>query len=200
MKLKNVLFCAALVGSTAIVTATVVSQDHPGGEMPEWMTPEAMARMTPNEHHEALKQFLGTWDQEFKHWESPGSDPEVMHGKTTYSWLIEGRYLKGKYEADFGGMPFEGYEIMGYDNMKGEYFSIWFDNFGTGYLISTGQLKGDVMTMSGTGDDPMTGEKNVKMRSVGTLVDDNNMTFEMFTNKGGADFKVMEATAKRVKK
>jgi hypothetical protein len=200
MRLKNLALSLGLIAATAFVTATVVSQEQPDGQMPEWMTPEAMARMTPNEHHEKLAQFVGTWHQDMKFWESPGAEPSAMSGTSTYTWLIEGRYLKGKYEANFGGMPFVGYEIMGYDNMKQEYFSIWFDNFGTGYMISTGQLKGDTMSMSGTSDDPMTGEKGIKMRSVGKIVDDNTMTFEMFRSSDGAEFKNMESTSTRIKK
>jgi len=200
MKIKNLALTLGLMGATALVTASVVSQDKPAGEMPEWLTPEVLARMQPGEHHKKLDKFVGKWDQHIKHFAAPGSEPEVMTGTSEYKWILDGRILKGTYHGDMGGMAFEGIEFMGYDNMRNEYFSIWFDNMGTGFSVSRGQLEGNKMNMAGTMDDCMSGAKDVATRSVSTLVGDDKMKFEMFMkDPQGNENKVMEIVATKAK-
>ena len=54
-------------------------------------------------------------------------------------------------------MPMEGFSIDGYDNVKGEYFSLWLDNMGTGYMLSIGERSedGKSVTYTGSMPDPM---------------------------------------------
>ena len=197
MKLKNVLFSVALISSTALVTATVVSQDKPAaGHEQDWSNPA----MEPGEHHKKLQEFVGKWNYELKHWTDPSSEPHTMSGTSEYEWILDGHYLKGKITGDFGGETFEGLEIMGYDNMRNEYFSIWIDNMATGYAISKGNFKGDQMVMRGTMDDPMSGTKDLKTRSVGGHTGDGKMKHEMFiTDATGKEVKAMEIVSTRAK-
>lgn len=194
MNLKNVALSLALVGGTAFVTATVVSQDKPAGDhgMPD------MTLCMPGEHHKALDKFVGTWNDDLKHWMDPNSEPGTMQGTTESKWILDGHYLMGHFKGEYEGMPFEGIEIRGYDNMRNEYFTIWLDSMGTGYSISKGNMKDGKMVMHGTTDDPMSNMKDIKTRSVGTELSDGKMKFEMFAvGPDGKEVKTMEIISTR---
>jgi hypothetical protein len=198
MNLKNALICLALVGSTALVTATVVSQDKPGE--PEWqIPPETMQKMQPGANHKKLDPYVGKWNQNVKMWMDPASEPTPMTGTAEYEWVLDGRYIKGKYSGDMGGMPFQGLQFLGHDNNRGEYVSVWMDNMGTDIYTSKGQMKGSALTMTGKMDDCMSGRNDVPFREVTTFTGKDQMKFEMFsTDESGKEIKVMEIVSTRV--
>ena len=79
---------------------------------------------------------------------------------------------------------------------------MWIDNMGTGMYVSHGTANenGDVITLQGSMDDPMSGRKDVPTRSVSTTVDENTHKMEMFaTGPDGTEFKTMEVVYTRQK-
>jgi hypothetical protein len=80
------------------------------------------------------------------------------------------------------GMPFEGRNILGYDNFRNEYVSIWRDNLSTAPMISRGTFDPatKTMTMTATMDDFMSGARDVPVRQVMTVTDDTHATMEMY--------------------
>ena len=97
---------------------------------------EAMQRLgSPSEGHKALEPFVGSWTYTLEWWMSPDAPPESMTGTTTNSLIFGDRFLKqevhGEGEAE-GHPPFEGIGFTGYDNIRQEYQSVWFDSVGTG--------------------------------------------------------------------
>ncbi len=94
--------------------------------------------MKPGEFHEHLKDFVGVWSADAKMWMDPNAPPVISKGQATFKLIFDGRFLYGDFVAEFMGMPFKGINIMGYDNGKKEFFSIWLDNSNTGIISATG--------------------------------------------------------------
>ena len=118
-------------------------------EMPE-MTPQMEAEMVawmqlaqPGSHHEHLAPFVGTWKGEVTMWMAPDTPPITEQSLAEVNWILGGRYLQWKQTGEFGGMPFEGLTIEGYNNGEQRYESIWIDNFGTLILFYTGSCSDD---------------------------------------------------------
>ena len=113
--------------------------------------------------------------------------------------MLGGRYFKSTHTGMMMGMPFEGYEISGYDNVKKEFFNVWMDNMGTGIMVSTGTYDEATKTLTFTGQmtEPMGTEMNV--REVITAPDKDHSLFEMYVDMGGNEMKTMEIKYTRVK-
>ncbi|MHC5023238.1 MAG: DUF1579 family protein [Planctomycetota bacterium] len=182
MNLKSSLVVAALVASTAFVTAQVVSQEKkekPRGQehghahdehaeqaqqegMPEWMK-----YTTPGEHHQKLEPFAGQWTYTIQMWEYPDAEPMETDGAIEYKWILDGRYLLGHYTGEFMGEAFEGFDLIGYDNFRGEYITLWIDSHSTAFTQSTGKFneKKNAFTHRGQHDNVMTGQKNMPFKT-----------------------------------
>jgi hypothetical protein len=150
---------------------------------------------TPGKEHAMLAKSDGKWDAEMTMWMEEGSAPQVTKSSCTNKMIYDGRYQQSTFKGDFGGMPFEGTSITGYDNAEKVYFSTWMDNMSTG-----------MMTMKGTWDDatqsivfkgkmvcPANGIE-CDMRETYKIVDDNTHIMEMYgpDMKTGKEYKSMQ--------
>jgi hypothetical protein len=161
---------------------------------------EAMMKMaTPGPMHELLKPMAGTWKATIKSWMAPG-EPTVSEGRSENTWILGNRYLQSSHRGDFGGMPFEGFGLMGYDNQKKEFVSVWADNMGTGIAFSDGSAdpSGKVLTMKSVMNDPATG-KPVPYRMITKVADENQYSMSMICNRDGKEQTEMEITYTRMK-
>lgn len=164
---------------------------------------EMMAKMqeagTPNENHAVLNGMVGSWDHTAKWWKAPGTEPDVTTGTTEAKWILGGRFVEGIVTGTMMGQPFEGKSIVGYDNVKKEYTSIWIDSMMTGMMVSKSTYDAATKTFSETGDFscPFMGP-NTKYRGAIKLIDDNSYVYEMYmTGPDGAEMKTMEITYTR---
>ena len=137
---------------------------------------------TPGEPHKLLARYEGTWKAVVKSWGDPSKPPEVSEGTMESRMVLGGRYLADRYEGTAMGQPVTGIGMTGYENYRKHFFGTWFDSMGTGFMSTTGTLdaSGKVMTSWGTMDDPAA-KKSVKVKIVGTWIDDDFHRFEMFT-------------------
>lgn len=146
------------------------------------------AHSTPGEHHKHMESWAGEWDLAVKHRMDPGAPWEESKSTSSAKMAMGGRYLiekvKGAFDMGDGGPPaeFEGMALMGYDNSKQKYFSIWIDNFGTGMMEEWGTCDGagKVLTTTGRVYDPMIGAER-DSKSVSTVVDSDTRRLEMYT-------------------
>jgi len=139
--------------------------------------------MTPGEHHKLLEKCVGTWDSEVKMWmNGPDGDATVTRGTSVNTMALGGRYLQQDFKGETMGRPFAGTGFTGYDNFNKKYVGFWIDNMSTGMSTMEGSLSKDrkTLTMWGKMDEPMTGEKNKKVKYVTKLVDDNKQVFEVY--------------------
>jgi Protein of unknown function (DUF1579) len=210
MKLRHLLFGAALVITTATVTTQVISQQEKGKGAPPEMTPEQQAEMqkwiefaTPGENHALLQKRVGKWNGDVKHWIEPGGEPMTFKASSEIKPIFDGRYFVEEVEGEGfePGHTFLGKSLTGYDNIKKKFFWAWVDNMGTGIMNAEGTYDPATKSFKYTYDHPdVLKGKYVKGRSVDRWVDDDTYIGEMYgPDKTGKEYKMMEITFKRVK-
>jgi Protein of unknown function (DUF1579) len=161
--------------------------------------PVAVKPDLPGTVHKRLGDLAGTWDVSTRY---IIGDKE-REGKATCEakMILGGRFLQQDYSSSFQGEPFHVLQLWGYDNIKKKSIEIMMDTMGTGVLHNEGTVSDDgkVITNSGESRDPQTG-KPYKLRTVTTIVDDDNFVIEWFgTEDGGKEAKVVTLTHKRKK-
>ena len=172
------IFALALVAG-ALLAATPQSQAQE-------MTPEMMAAWTeattPGEHHQVLNGGVGKWEQKLTMWMAPGAPPIESTSTSTAAWSFDGRWMEEDITGTFMGMPFQGRSLMGYDNFRDEYVSIFMDNMSTAPMIARGTYDPATrtFTLTGTMDDFMSGTRDMPFRQVTTITDDTHATMEMY--------------------
>jgi Protein of unknown function (DUF1579) len=156
--------------------------------------------MTPTEVHKMIAQSDGEWTGEVMHWMTPDAPATSSKCKCTNRMTMGGRYQISEYSGEFMGMPFEGMNILGFDNAKKVFMTTWIDNMGTGVMNMQGPWneKTRSMSLKGTMVDPMTG-KDTEAKETFTIVDDNTQVMQMFAPRpdGKGMFKTMEIKFKR---
>ena len=192
------LFALLFVFLLAVSSNVLIAQEE-GGEMDPAMMKAWQESMTPGPMHEMLAHRVGEWKAEVTTWMDPAKPPETSEAKTVTEAILGGRYFKSTHTGMMMGMPFEGYEISGYDNVKKKFFSIWLDNMGTGFMTSEGTYDeaSKTLTLTGQMTEPMGNTVNV--REVAKDMDNDNSTFEMYVDMGGKEMKTMEIKYTRVK-
>lgn len=165
----------------------------PEEEMQAWM-----AYSTPGEVHQMLAKSNGTWTCDGQSWMNPDSPAIKYAGSAVNKMILGGRYQESVHTGTMMGGPFEGRSTLGYDNAKKVFQSTWVDNMGTGVMYMEGPWDAATksITFKGKGIDPGTG-KDVDMREVFTMVDDNTHQMKMYCTKDGKEVKLMEMTMKR---
>jgi len=58
---------------------------------------------------------------------APGQEPTEAVGSERVTPICQGRWLWTDFQAQFGGMPFEGHGLVGYDTKAERYVSYWID-------------------------------------------------------------------------
>lgn len=199
------IVCALCLSVVAFAAAAAAAGEGEGkaagtheghGHDQEAMMQEIMEKYgTPGPEHAYMEPLVGSFKYESSFWMEPGMEPERSTGSSEYSWVHGGRFLKQTAEGQVMGQSFTGTGIMGYDRFNKEAVSVWFDNMGTGVMMSTGAIDatGKIFTFEGTVDDVWTGEKDQWVKSVLRIEDENQHVFTMYA-KGpdGKEFKNFE--------
>ena len=185
------------------------------GDKMEAMAPAAGAEMTPeqkemqsrmkeystvNEHHDVLKSLEGKWITHVKFWMDPKGPAQESDGTSEAKMILSGHVLEQTFTGTFMGQPFEGRGIIGYDNMKKEYTSIWFDNMATGIETGSGQYDAEKKTMTAEGSMscPITNDTHRWHKDTTTIVDADHYTYESYLkDKDGNEYKGMEISYTR---
>jgi hypothetical protein len=171
-------------------------------DSPEAMMEQYLKIGQPGPAHKELEKRAGKWEHVTKMWFDPSKPPTESKGTTEYRLILGGRYLLQEFSGEFLGKPFNGVGFIGYDNFKKQYITVWIDSIGTSVFTSLGSpdASGNVITYIGEMDEPVTGEKNKKIRSVERIVDNDRHIFEMYDNiPGVGEVKTMEITYTRKK-
>ena len=188
--------CALMVGA-GLVRAEQPKMAVPAMDPAKQAAMEAMQRLgSPSEAHAVLKPLAGTWTYTGEFQMSPEEAPEVMTGTTTNTLIFGGRFLRQETAGQMKDMPpFEGVGILGYDNVRKEYQSVWYDNMNTALMTGAGQYDpaAKALTLQGEFSCPMTGEAHRAFRDVWTIVDQDHTTYQSYMRTPeGREFKAME--------
>jgi len=136
----------------------------------------------PGPAHKALDALVGDWKAEVKCWMEPGSAPEVTQGTAKVSWKFNGRFLQEEFHGQMMGKPFSGQTLIGYDNTKQTFNSVWISDTQTSMFTSEG--KGDsgnkVITLEGKASCAFSGRTDVPMKTVLRIDSPDKHVLEMY--------------------
>lgn len=205
MRLQNAILAAGLAGIafTAGTFATPASQEDARNqeEMPSMdeMMAAYMAAGETNEHHEGLKQFVGTWDATSKFWSVPGEPPMESTGVMVGKAIFGGRFVEQSFESNIMGQEFVGRGLWGYSNTDECYKSIWIDNMVTDLGFSTGYLSedGKIYTLMGSQTSPMDGSREAYEDICAIRSDDQHSFTRFMIMPDGSKMKSMEIVYNR---
>lgn len=102
----------------------------------------AQAPPKPGPEHELLKQSEGTWDATIK------MGPAESKGVSTYKMDLGGLWLFSTFKGEFGGAPFSGRGVDGYDAGKQKYVGAWVDSMDSSLMTSEGTYDKATKTMT----------------------------------------------------
>lgn len=178
--MKNPSFFLAIL---FLWTLPVRSQDTTAAiPEPDEATKKWTEASSPNEHHEKLSMFTGLWDTRSAFWIEGGDrPPSESRGTANFTWVLGERFLKQEFNGEFMGQPMAGIGYMGYDNVRKEYTQFWIDNTSTAMYFAAGNYDsaGTILTLTGTMDEPATGEMNKPVKYVLRLVDKYRWVYEL---------------------
>ena len=150
---------------------------------------------TPGPAHKALEAFVGNWKAEVKCWCEPGAAPNVSQATAKASWTLNGHFLEEEFHGEMMGKPFTGRSLMGYDNIKQTFNTVWVSDMQTSILTSEGKGENGnkVITLAGKSNCPATGRKDIPIKTVFRVLSPDKYVFEMFNDSA----KTMEITYTR---
>lgn len=185
-----------------IIVLTVISgMTQETKQTREEMMEAYMKMMAVTENHEFLKNFEGEWDVTTTAWMEPGAEPSVTQNSAKAKMILDGRFLMVSFKGTMFGQPFEGIQIVGYDNLQKKFVSFWIDSSSTGFYLTKGTRdeEKNVITEMGLWPDPMSRE-DMKVRTTTTLISKDEYVYEMHMMlPDGSEFKSMENRSTRKK-
>src|SRR5262249_5478919 len=131
-------------------------QPWPAGGDQDEMRRKAEAAARPGPGHKALEHFVGNWKAEGKCWEEPGGKPQVSQAKAKGAWTMGGHFLQEDFQGEMMGKEFHGRTLLGYDNVKQTFNSVWISDMQTSMFITEGKSESDnlVIKLEGTASCP----------------------------------------------
>ncbi len=128
----------------------------------------------------------------------PGSELTVSEGSAVYEMIMGGRYQVSSHSGMVWGMQMEGMNIVGFDNAKQEFVSVWIDNMGTGIMTASGPFDKNTNTvhLKGSMVDPLS-KQEMQISMTVKFESDDKHVFEMFIDYEGQEFKMMETVYTR---
>jgi len=141
----------------------------------------------PGKEHDHLKRLVGTWEAE----------SEFGKGTMTYKMGLDGMWLVGDFDGEFGGMKFQGHGLDTYDSGTKKYRSVWVDSFSAMPRVMEGSLDKDDKVMTMTGEGPVQAGKTGKFKSIAEIKDANTVEYSLFMV--GSEQPIVKITYKRKK-
>lgn len=190
--------CIVLLGFCAMSIAQEKSSADP---VQEAMMTKMQQFATPAEGHKRLEVLIGSWKHTVKWRMSPQAPTEESQGTNENRWILGNRFVSQDVKGQMKEQPFEGVGITGYDNLRGEYSSVWLDTMGTGIMTATAQFNPAENTFQeqGSFSCPLTGEAHRAFRATWKIIDNDHYTYEMYMkDPSGKEFKNMEITYERL--
>lgn len=169
-----------------------VAQEKPSVTVDVERMEAIVAANTTNEHHDFLKKFAGNWDVRLTTWPAPEKPPVVSRLSAKGEVRFGGRFLFILFTGEAMGKPYEGQEIIGYDNLEKEFNIFYMDTTSTHVYVAKGAQEGDVLSETGEVTDPLTGKKSpVHART--TFLDNDEYLYEQFlVQDDGNEVKMMQ--------
>ena len=157
-----------------------------------------MAQSPPAlEEHKMLKLDEGVWNANVTMWRCPGTDPIHSTAKETNTMLGE-LWSVGTMESSYGGEPYVGQAVLGYDPVLKKYVGTWIDNLTPGITHMQGDY--DAKTKTLTLFYPVTREGGTTQERKNVMVykDKNTREFTAFIKRGEEWVRFIEMLYERI--
>ena len=104
----------------------------------------------PGPEHEQLKELEGTWDAVM---DMGGQKSKCT---ATYKSICGGMWVQSDFQADLGGIKFQGHGLDGYDSNKKKHVGVWVDSMSTSPMHFEGSYdpKTKLLVMTGESAGP----------------------------------------------
>ena len=200
MKHRITYICSALIISGILNASLALAQEKNASQKldpkMEEMMKKAEAAGTPGAEHKALEPLVGDWTAEVKCWMAPDAPPMESKATAKASWAMKKRFVREEFDGEMMGKPFRGMSLIGYDNSKKKYNTVWVDDMSTAIYTTEGTAEnnGKVFTFGGKMDCPITGEKDMPYKQIIRIINPNKHVLEMYNSPQGTEIKTMEIT------
>ena len=134
----------------------------------------------PGPAHRRLDALVGAWDVSTRL--GNGTGPErIGRARAQAIWTLDGRLLRHDVTTESGHAIMQ---LIGFDNQRGVYYLLWFDDRDTGVLHAEGSASPDGRVITAVGDrvEPLTG-RVAPLRVVLTVVDANRFNLEWYARQ-----------------
>jgi hypothetical protein len=187
MKVRYATFAVLLIALSPIAFVRAAEPPKPTAEQQAMMEAWDKAGRVGPEHARLAKHLVGNWTTKQSMWMDEKSPPQTSTGRAVQTAILGGRQIR------FGGAPFEGTGLMGYDNAAKRYVSTWTDTMVTGIVVGQGQYDeaSNSYTLHNRMSDPMHPGQESKMREVLKVVDADHLVQEMFEMHGGKEVRTL---------
>jgi hypothetical protein len=154
--------------------------------------------MSPGFIHQQMAKDTGEWKMTITQWMDPSQPPMKSEGTSINTMILGGKYLQANETSSVMGMPMNGINIIGFDNGKKVFQSIWIDNMGTGIMFAEGPWDDSTSTiiMKGKMYDPIS-QMDLDVRETYKIVDDNHRVMELYVTQEGKEMKNLQADYER---
>lgn len=154
----------------------------------------AQAPSGPGPEHDGLKRLAGEWTATIK---GEGGDSK---GVQVARMECGGLWLSVDFKSDFGGVPFQGRGLDGYDPVSKKHVSVWVDSMSTKPMVFEGTMDKARKTLTMHADGVGMDGKPAKFKSVTRYLDDDHHVFTLFViGSDGAEQKMMSIEYARKK-
>jgi hypothetical protein len=137
----------------------------------------------PGAMHAWLAEFVGEWDVKGAFMGPDGSQMESV-GTASIRMALGGRFQEQAYRGKLKGEPYEGFGLIGYDNLGKQFENHWFDTLGTVPSIARGPLSADKSRLELKGEWVMPGGMKMAFAFHQTRVVKDAFTFEVLMDMG----------------
>jgi len=188
-----------VVWAALLAVLVALAQEKPADAQQQKAVEAYMKMGAVNENHEFMKKYAGNWQVQTTAWMAPGQPPALSRSTARGEMALGGRFLLMNFRGEMFGQPFEGMQIVGYDNLQKKYITFWIDSTSTFFFLTSGTRLGNTINEAGFWPDPLTGAQvTVKARTV--WVGPDEYTYEQFmVMPDGSEFKSMENRCTRIK-
>jgi hypothetical protein len=180
-------YCLFIAGILFVVFCGFAQEPPSADQMKIWVEWEKL--MKPGAEHALLGKFVGDWNVTSKWYASKDAQPQESKATSSAKWIFGGRFVQTDFRGEMNGTPFTGLGFDGYDTVKKKYTMLWMDELGTAMYtaLGTASPEGKTITYMGQHDDPMTGEIDVPVKYMYTLVAEHQHIFQIIEKPGTPD-------------
>lgn len=145
-----------------------------------------------------LAKLTGEWHYKAAFWAAPNDKPKWTTGVCRNEMTLDGRFLSSSFvgNLNIGGneAAVKGQGLIGYDNARRAFSSVWVDTLTTSLMTGVGKYDSQTSAIVESGEftNPLTGAVS-KFRSELQFVDDDDYKRTIFAvDKSGKESRLME--------